>query len=80
MNQLWFCLYPAAVIWCYRDLHYLASPVRSRTTRGFHEKLKLIAAGDFTVKFATDRQDEIGDMAVFNLTAIVKDLQESFSE
>lgn len=46
---------------------------------GFHEKLKLLAAGDFTVKFATDRQDEIGDMAVqLNLT--VKDLQESFSE
>lgn len=44
---------------------------------GFHEKLKRLAAGDFTVKFATDRRDEIGDMAVqLNLTA--KDLRDSF--
>lgn len=45
---------------------------------GIHEKLKLLAAGDFTVKFATDRQDEIGEMAVqLNLTA--KELRESFT-
>ena len=45
---------------------------------GFHDKLKLLAAGDFTVKFATDRRDEIGEMAVqLNLTA--KGLRESFT-
>ncbi|HHW12951.1 MAG TPA: HAMP domain-containing protein [Firmicutes bacterium] len=49
----------------------------ARPILGFHEKLKQLAAGDFTVKLATDRRDEIGEMAVqLNMTA--KALRESF--
>lgn len=45
---------------------------------GINEKLKLVAAGDFTVKFATARQDEIGEMAN-ELNVTVHDLRDSLT-
>lgn len=47
----------------------------TRPFLGINEKLKLIAAGDLTVEITTNRQDEIGEMAM-KLNQTVKEIRE----
>jgi len=80
VNQLKRIATIMAIIVCAAVIIIGFSFARS-TTKPFlkiNEKLQLLANGDFTVEFAADRQDEIGEMAL-QLSLTAQELRESIT-